>query len=265
MKKVVVVPYTEYEKMKYTMDGYHHEEQQQQQQQQKKRQQQQQTSFRLYDPRIEKLNKYERELTQILNSNLNVYKKCALYQNAIQSLVDLKDLHNHSIPNNSYEKSTPDPPQPNGEHVEENKFQNILEQTLPARIKNKGIVLYNILKDQLLWDEAGQIIIDDETVEGSNISDLISDLTREWKKPPITGWHKIKQELQTINFPKSLIQNKQRLSDLENIPYIPRPSISSPSSSFASMRSKSKITRTPYPPAKNLRKKAEALRGWIKM
>ena len=129
-------------------------------------------------------------------------------KNAIQSLVDLKELQHQSVSSNSTV------PFANSNEQEEKGFKHILEQCLPNRSKNNGIALYNILKDQISWDDSGQIIIDGEAVVGSSIVDLISDLTREWKKPPITGWHKIKQELQAINFPKSLIQNKQRLFDL---------------------------------------------------
>src|SRR5678815_4922208 len=77
-----------------------------------------------------------------------------------------------------------------------------------------------------------------QTIHGSNIVDLISDLSRDWKKTPVTGWNRIKQELQTINFPRSLIINKQRLADLDNIPLTPRPEGSPAGTSFASDRSK---------------------------
>ena len=80
--------------------------------------------------------------------------------------------------------------------------------------------------------------------------DLIADLSRNWKKGPVKGWNEIKQELQTINFPRSLILNTRRLADLDNIPMTPRPDSSPSGTSYASDKFKrvtrGRIRKTPY-------------------
>src|SRR5678816_1488426 len=132
----------------------------------------------------------------------------------------------------------------------EDNLRNILEESLPARARRSGLTLYNILKEQIAWNELGQIIIDDEIVKGSNIVDLIADLSRDWKKRAVTGWPTIKQELQTINFPRSLILNTRRLADLDDIPKTPRPDSSPSGMSYASDKFKrvvkGRIRKKPY-------------------
>src|SRR5678816_1415539 len=49
----------------------------------------------LYDPKVEQITKYEKEVYRILNSDINIHEKRILYQEAIQKLIDLKDLHLH--------------------------------------------------------------------------------------------------------------------------------------------------------------------------
>src|SRR5678815_5243871 len=148
MKKVAVLPYNEYEKMKYNnttsvqnsvpqiqqsqpqygqlfphlvqnpQSQFHHSQlpytqilphnalQPLSHQQQQLHQQnpyivndslafQQPLPHSLYDPKVEQITKYEKEVYRILNSDINIHEKRLLYQEAIQKLIDLKDLHLH--------------------------------------------------------------------------------------------------------------------------------------------------------------------------
>src|SRR5678816_322318 len=150
MKKVAVLPYNEYEKMKFNntasvqnsvpqihhsqplydqllprtvqnpQSQFHHSQPQYMQilphnaltlqplsnQQQQLHQQnpyivndslsfQQPLPHSLYDPKVEQITKYEKEVYRILNSDINIHEKRILYQEAIQKLIDLKDLHLH--------------------------------------------------------------------------------------------------------------------------------------------------------------------------
>src|SRR5678815_4471838 len=151
MKKVAVLPYNEYEKMKYNntasvqnsvpqiqhsqplyeqllprtvqnpQSQFHHSQPQYMQilphnalalqplslQQQQLHQQnpyivndslsfQQPLSHSLYDPKVDQITNYEKKVYRILSSDINVNEKHILYQDAMQKLIDLKDLHLHA-------------------------------------------------------------------------------------------------------------------------------------------------------------------------
>lgn len=239
MKKVVVMPYADYENMNVSPPII--------------TQQSRPTS--LYDPKIEKMNVIEKELGEILHSPMNIHEKRTKYQDILQTLLDLKDKFTQDNP---HAFRNEDPTQEE-EYLKD--FKSVLETVLPLTGKNKGIALYETLKDELAWDTKGQIVIDGQPVIGSNIVDLISDLVKNWKRGPITGWPIIKQKLRTINFPRSLILNQNRLSDLEKVFSTPM-SLSSPSPTPSS-RSK-RTHKSPYPEAKKLRKKAIITREWLR-
>ncbi|KAL7639593.1 UNVERIFIED_CONTAM: hypothetical protein RMT77_010094 [Armadillidium vulgare] len=114
MKNIVVLPYADYEKMKY-IKGHQQKLQQQQ-------------HYSLYDPRAEKLNNYETEFSRILNSNIDVHEKCISYEDEIHSFMDLKELQHKTLLSNSKEKYTPPLPSSSSSYTEEERgFQNILE------------------------------------------------------------------------------------------------------------------------------------------
>lgn len=266
MKKVAILPYADFEKLKYRAEHqplqfpteqhppshtpfenpvmYRHEPQ---------LPLQQQLPFSLYDPKIVQMNNYEKELHRILNMDANIHEKRALYQTALQKLIDLKEMYQHISLTGSADENTSVPLTPNVKS-EEDRFKHVLEQALPGKVKHDGLALYNILKDQISWDDSGQIIIDGETVPGSNIVDLISDLSRDRKKPAIRGWSEIKHELQLLHFPRTLIRNKQRLADLDDIPVTPKPETNPTGTSFASDRVKRTRVDTPVTGSVKIRK-----------
>lgn len=238
MKKVAVIPYSDYEKMSTQPV-------------------QQPLPTTLYEPKIEQLSSVEKNLTEILNSSMDIHEKRIKYQEILQKLIDLKERYNTTKPINEV-----------AEFETVKDFKNILETSLPMSVKNKGMALYNTLKGQINWDNDGQIVINGDPIVGSNIIDLISDLVRNWRRNPITGWPIIKQKLRTINFPKSLILNQDRLADLENV-FTPSRAVTVGSLDTASGTPlglmKKRTRKSPYPAAKKLRKKAEVSRQWLKI
>lgn len=238
MKKVVVMPYTDYEKMNVNHQSTTV---------------QQPLPTSLYEPKLEKMIAIEKELGEILNSRMNIHEKRSRYQDILQTLLDFKDKYTQD---NVQAFKNEDPSQE--DYLKD--FRPVLETSLPPTVKNKGIALYETLKDKLTWDTSGQIVIDGQPIIGSNIVDLISDLVRTWKRDPITGWPIIKQKLRTINFPRSLISNQNRLNEIEKVFSSPRPVIT------PTLESRSKRThKGPYSTAKKLRKKASIEKQWVRI
>ena len=251
MKKIAVIPYSDYEKMNNNNTSL-------------PRLIQQPLPITLYEPKMEQLTSIENELMTILNSNMNIHEKRMKYQDILQKLVNLKEKYGHS------DNETVSTPEKEVKDTEEKDLKTILEYSLPITVKNRGVALFNTLKNQIKWDKTGQIIIDDETIPGSNIIDLISDLVRNWRRSPVTGWPIIRQKLRNINLPRSLILNTIRLEELENVQDIPETLASNIPRAMTSSATpplgltRTRVRKNPYPSVKRLRKQADVMRDWLK-
>lgn len=253
MKKVAVIPYSDYEKMNNNNSNTS-----------QPRLIQQPLPITLYEPKMEQLTSIENELMTILNSNMNIHEKRTKYQDMLQKLVDLKEKYGH-------DNEAVSTPEKEVKDTEEKDLKTILEYSLPVSVKNRGIALFNTLKNQIVWDKTGQIIIDDKPIPGSNIIDLISDLVRNWRRSPVTGWPIIKQKLRNINLPRSLILNTNRLEELENVQDIPETLASNIPRAMTSSTTpplgltRTRVRKNPYPSVKRLRKQADVMRVWLKL
>ena len=236
MKKAVVIPFEQYTKLQDNSQSIP-----------------QPIPETLLDPRVEQVRNIEKELAEILTSKVNVDEKRLKYQEILQKLLEVKDKYTGMHPF-SNEVSQRD--------YERKDFKKVLENSLPPTLKNKGNALYDTLKDQLNWNELGQIVVNDQPLQGSNIVDLVSDLARDWKKKPIPGWDVIKRELQGVNFPRSLIHNKQRLQDWDNQSSVSEPVVPNERPYKGILHRKSKTISSPQVIRK---KRNELARNWLRM
>ncbi|KAL7639170.1 UNVERIFIED_CONTAM: hypothetical protein RMT77_010704 [Armadillidium vulgare] len=194
---------------------------------------------------------------------MNIHEKRMKYQDMLQKLVDLKEKYGH-------DNEAVSTPEKEVKDTEEKDLKTISEYSLPISVKNRGIALFNIIQNQIMWNKTGQIIIDDVPIPGSNIIDLISDLVRNWCRSPVTGWPIIKQKLRNINLPRSLILNTIRLEELENVQDMPEtlasniPRAMTSSDNPPLMLTRARVRKNPYPSVKRLRKQADVMRDWLK-
>ena len=104
---------------------------------------------------------------------------------------------------------------PYDQHITTDKAEQglIIERivdTLPVNGRKKGLVLLQLLKPYLAWNQLGEILIDKTPIRHSHISDLIKfTVVRHFNKhkPPI-GFDQFAQILEQHNIPQSLIVNK---------------------------------------------------------
>lgn len=81
---------------------------------------------------------------------------------------------------------------------------------IPKRWQHKARVLLQMVRDHVQWDSRGQLVINDETIRGSHISDVIKHtvVPSFSKKDAPVGSREFATVLAEINAPQSLVINK---------------------------------------------------------
>ena len=70
--------------------------------------------------------------------------------------------------------------------------------------------LMESLKKDVEWTDRGELMHDGVPVPGSNITDLVNDLSRKRKRSDPVGWQMFAQQLRRINLPMGLIGHVER-------------------------------------------------------
>jgi hypothetical protein len=85
-------------------------------------------------------------------------------------------------------------------------------QAIPKGKKNIAELLYDTLYQSPLidWDEKGRVIVKDQPIVGSSITDLISDVVRDRKDTNPEGWRVFTDLLSELNVPQEYISNTRR-------------------------------------------------------
>ena len=82
----------------------------------------------------------------------------------------------------------------------------------------RATALLNRLKlrpDIITWDKTGQVKIEGETIQDSNISDLVSDAMRARNNFNPTGSKEFFRALSKMNVPKDLVRNQERWKQVD--------------------------------------------------
>lgn len=83
---------------------------------------------------------------------------------------------------------------------------------IPKRWQQKARALLQLVRDHVEWDARGQLIIDNEAIRGSHISDVLKHTvvpSFSKREGPI-GSREFATVLTEINAPQSLVINKER-------------------------------------------------------
>ena len=175
----------------------------------------------LPDSLEEKVSSLEDEINNILhNTTMNDFEKSSAYQRALHDyLTRVKQLQVRkisSLPISEKNKSI-------SPHLEDNKetehseklikLESRLLNSLPKSLQNKGKLLIDYIKDEtdLKWNGRGELLIKDEVMKDSNVSDLIHEVlrTRKLSTTP-KGWNVFTKLLKDSNIPMDFIGNKMR-------------------------------------------------------
>ena len=181
----------------------------------------------LPDPIGSSISSLDRTMQNILinNGGEDDHTKAQLYSQAFQRYLTLADKYRNK-PLGKFEIIEPKQTteiNPTAESVEADTnradmVKRILQSTLPPTLRSKGLNLLDHLTGLpgVSWDSKQQLVVDDKTINQSNIVDIVNDLVRDRKTytSPPKGWNELADVLTKTNVPKALINNSIRRQSL---------------------------------------------------
>jgi len=100
------------------------------------------------------------------------------------------------------------------EKTDTNSLLQTIMHTVPVKFHKQANLLFDYAQGipGLKWSDKGEMIVDGNKIVGTNIVDLINDLSRNRSSDPPTGVDLLIKKLYDQNVPKELILDKKRLS-----------------------------------------------------
>ncbi len=161
------------------------------------------------------LSNLDQEMIKILyNKNISEDLKMTQYSQVLQRY--RSEIRKRGKPL-EIEIKEQEPDDSISEHVD-----NTLMNTVPKKWHKQAALLLNYTRKnkQMTWSDKGELIFHGNKITGSNIIDLISDLSRDKRKskPPI-GAEIFLKNLIADNIPREIVVNKKRLQLLSQPSY----------------------------------------------
>lgn len=153
------------------------------------------------------------EIKRVLSSSLSDHDKALTYEQVLHKYLNRVDqtrqTQNHITPNQTVSL----PVDPVKSDAKTSKLEKRVIESLPKTLQKRGGVLLDHIKDttDMTWNERGELIVKGQTLNGTNVSDLIHEILRSRKlghKPE--GWSIFANALKESNIPMDLIGNKAR-------------------------------------------------------
>ena len=168
-----------------------------------------------------KIQRLDTGMTEILErTDLSEEEKATLYQQTLQRFLHhtkhkepitmtLKEQQPQQSEQSDVEKESP-------VKVNDNVIPEIVE-SLPKMHQRKAKIILDKIKnsDVLKWNSKGELIYNDTVLPGSNVTDLINDITHTKKDFNPYGWQYFTRGLAEMNIPETLIGNSQRRTVLQ--------------------------------------------------
>ena len=89
---------------------------------------------------------------------------------------------------------------------------------IPQKMKPIGKALLEMLKDtNISWNYRGELVIDNQSFDGTNICDLLKSVLWNYKDYTPRGYHDFVKALASNNIPETLIQNTVCRSNMKDM------------------------------------------------
>lgn len=171
------------------------------------------------NPILASMSVLDTEMRQVLDSNSGVSDKVQAYNQILQRYLLQQAKHADPPMAVRVRPSTSDENKESRDTiVKEDKFDPVesdVLDTIPKPFLKKAHLLMRRLRNntKVQWNEKGEIILNGNNIQGSNLADLVNDVLRNRKNmaSPL-GWQAFASHLQEMNIPQELIGNKIRLS-----------------------------------------------------
>ena len=172
----------------------------------------------------QKMLRLDEKMDNILNNKMKMTdEKVSQYNQNLQQFLDAHEQSRQFIPTVKIYQQNSEPlsqDQPMPPVIEDQEMPNDVplsdNEILDAIPKNSKTLARSMInrlkanKDQLTWNNKGEIVVGGNPVVGSNIIDLISDQLKSRKNFNPTGWETFTETLDRMNMPKYLMRNEKR-------------------------------------------------------
>jgi len=96
------------------------------------------------------------------------------------------------------------------ENVNKNKIREEILEAFTKTTKKRGEQLFNFLEKSIIWNEKGELVINNKKIDNSNIIDLLLlTVSNKSKFDYITGINEFTELLHNINVPRHFIVNNK--------------------------------------------------------
>ncbi len=153
-------------------------------------------------------------LSDILeHSDLDDAEKQKLYNASMERYLELRRQKDSQVPTVRFA-----PIKEEEKQSEPQLSEAVVVEHIPKTMRPRASALLNRLKsrpDVITWDKTGQVKIEGETIQDSNISDLVSHAMRARKNFNPTGSKEFFRALSKMNVPKDLVRNQERWKQVD--------------------------------------------------
>ena len=167
------------------------------------------------------LTNLDREMLTILkDDSLPIDVKHLKYNQILKKFQTAKHESEKPIKIEIHKMST-DSKEFDEEPAQYDSLQDEITDTVPHRFQKQANLLlkYARKSPHIKWSDKGEMIVDGNKIVGSNIVDIINDLSRDRKTQPALGSDVFLKKLVDENVPTEIIVNKKRLSLLDRDVY----------------------------------------------
>lgn len=155
----------------------------------------------------------DRDMESVLRKNdVTEREKVRLYNDALQKYLTFENQRTSSVSplpvKVVQDRSTPNP----GNESRRSDIEREIVESVPKTMSKKARLLIDRIKSNpvMKWNDKGELIYKDNTIPGTNISDLINDVLRHRRQFTPRGWETFAQGLKDINAPQELVGNRER-------------------------------------------------------
>ena len=161
-------------------------------------------------PKPEECVEPEEKLHDLLqDQQLSSDHKMKLYNHELQKIMD--SANSTKSENIEKEQDSDDEEISFAVHDNKSQIEREVLASLPRSLQTKGKLLLERLKaNNITWNTTGELIINSQRYDGTNIIDLVNDIMRNRKYSAPFGWQIFADQLIRLNVPQEMVVNKSR-------------------------------------------------------
>lgn len=166
-------------------------------------------------PTYQGLNGLDEEMQTILRrTDIPKDERVKLYQQALVNYINLNQRLNQPISVKVESETTTEEKNPTTMSWSSRVLDNV-PKTLKKKAEQLMIFIEQAPNNVLHFNKQGELVVNEKTVEGTHIVDLINDTLRSRKNLKPKGWEEFTNALAHIHPPQELIGNDDRWHHIE--------------------------------------------------